>query len=352
MPPQRHAQRTGAFGHFVLQGEIVDQAAFLADLGHHVIAGVDAQRAGDAGQLLTVPDIDARGADRHAGATVDAVTQPVRAFRLAVLSPRLAPPVSICHRQRVLIHHRRLHPRPWAHVDANLFAHEPAEDDGRQSQDGDGRPGDRVGVQGHKVARQRGRVREVEHPGPTGGDPDQRPDRPFGHPQAGLADRPRRVPQLHAGVPVAFDPAFHQDHQVGPDGLRAGVAAPDPAQRRGEQEQPQPRHDQKARDEVEFVRPDLDPEEVEAPVRQVDQHSLVGQVRATVPANPGRQVVDRQSDPHDPPLERTEGALNAAGEHGFAGSVERRWLIGRRHGFRASCSESCRPCRPRWPKRP
>ena len=39
----------------------------------------------------------------------------------------------------------------------------------------------------------------------------------------------RRLVEPHAGVAVALDHALDLDEEIGPDGLRAGVAAPDAA---------------------------------------------------------------------------------------------------------------------------
>jgi hypothetical protein len=204
----------------------------------------------------------------------------------------------------------------------------------------DGGIGDRRCRQGEQVAQQRRRIGKIEHPGTAGGDRDQHPQRPFHDPLAEFFQVPALVPQLHPLVAVALDPAFDQDEQVGPDGLRAGIAAPHPTQRGCEQEQPQPGHDQKPRDDVEFVRPDLDPEEIEAPMRQIDQHRLMRQVRATVPANPRGQVIDAQRHPQDPPFQRAKAARHAAREHRFAGGVKAGRFWGRGHGgLRAVASD-------------
>ncbi len=164
----------------------------------------------------------------------------------------------------------------------------------------------------HKGPQQCRRVGEIEDPGPARPHRDGKPDRPLGQPQAQLARVPGRVPQPDAGVPVALDPAFGQDEQVRPDRLRAGIAAPDPPQHRGKQEQPQPRHDEQTGDKIELVRPDLDPEEEEPPPRQVHQHGLVRQFRTPVPADPGQQVIDPQGHRHDDPFEVAETALHPA----------------------------------------
>jgi hypothetical protein len=53
------------------------------------------------------------------------------------LAARLAAPVAVGDRDGVLVHHRGLDARPGAHVDADLLAHEAAEDKGRRGQDAD-----------------------------------------------------------------------------------------------------------------------------------------------------------------------------------------------------------------------
>ncbi len=128
--------------------------------------------------------------------------------------------------------------------------------------------------------------------------------------------------QAQAGVSIPFDPAFDQDKEIGPDGLRAGIAAPDPAKRRGKEEKAQPRHDQKARDEVELMRPDFDPEEEETTAGQIDQHGLIRQVRAPVPADPGREVIDAQGDRHDHPFQISERPVDLLGKNRLAGRIE------------------------------
>ena len=199
--------------------------------------------------------------------------------------------------------------------------------------------------------QQRRRVGEVEDPGAAGGDGDQQPGGPLDRAQADLRRRPGRVPELDPGVAVALDPALDQDEEVGPDRLRAGVAAPDPAERRGEEEEAEPGHDQQAGDEVELLRPDLDEEEVEAAVGQVDQHRLVRQRRAAVPADPGGDVVDAERDRHDPPLQRAEASRTRRGKdrlgaaNSGGGSVVV-WLKGRVPGLRPQVTPASRRWRP------
>ncbi len=60
--------------HAVLR-RVTDQSARVAELVHHVVAGVDAGGAADALDLQAVADVDAGGADLHALLAVDAVAQ-------------------------------------------------------------------------------------------------------------------------------------------------------------------------------------------------------------------------------------------------------------------------------------
>ena len=322
MAPDRFRRGTSAFSGFVLQRHIVDQPARFADLVHHIVAGVDAPRTGDAFQLLPVADVDAHRADVHAGHAVDAIALGGGTGNRLGLAARLAPPVAIGDGQRVLVHHRGLNARPWTGIDADLFAGKAAEQEGRRRHRRDGDIGHRMRLPGQQIAKERRGVGEIEHPGAAGQRGDHEPDRPFHQTQPGLARAPRLVPQPDAGVAVALDPAFGQDEEIGPDRLRAGIAAPDPAQRRGEEEQPQARHDQKTGDEVEFMRPDLDPEEKEAPVRQIDQHRLIGQAGTTIPADPRQQVIDPQRHRHDDPFQIAEPAFDPARKDRLAGLIK------------------------------
>ena len=131
--------------------------------------------------------------------------------------------------------------------------------------------------------------------------------------------------------------------QVRPDSLRAGISAPGTSDRARHEEEPERRHDQQAGDIVEFVRPDLDAEHVETAIGQIDQHCLVGSIRTAIPTNPGRAVIDRQSDEHHEPLEPAEGSvdplvvdLGAFLEQLSRQRLTRRlvWLVTQRRRFR------------------
>ena len=191
---------------------------------------------------------------------------------------------------------------------------------------------------------QRGCIGEIHDPRAAGPEPDEEVDRPLEGAAHDLAPRPRRRVEAHARIAVAVDEAVDVLEHVGPHGLGTGIAAPGAADRAGHEEEADARHDQQARDEVEFMRPDLDAEHVEAAVGEIDQHRLVGRVGATVPADPRRAVVDREGDDHDQPLEAAERPVDALVVNRLARFVELlgQVLAGRlvrlvppRSGFRA-----------------
>ena len=225
---------------------------------------------------------------------------------------RLAAPVLVGDEERVLVEHGALDARPGAHVGAHLLAHEAGEDEGGGGQDADGDVGDRRRLQREEVAQQRRRVGEVEDPGAAGRDRD---DAARSQAAAALArsfERPGRLVEPHAGVAVALDEALDADEEIGPHCLRAGIAAPGPADdATSPGTAPSAGHDQQAGDVVELLRPDLDEEEVEAAVGEVDEHRLVRRVRAAVPAEPRRDLVDAEGDRHDEPLQVPAEAVRA-----------------------------------------
>src|SRR5712692_5890417 len=98
-----------------------NQPRGAADLAHDLVAGVDAQAAADAFELEAIADIDPGGADGDAGAAVDAVATTCPAIVLLVLAARLAAPVAIGDGEGLLVDHRRLDTRPWAHIGADLL---------------------------------------------------------------------------------------------------------------------------------------------------------------------------------------------------------------------------------------
>ena len=112
--------------------------------------------------------------------------------------------------------------------------------------------------------------------------------------------------------------ALGQDHEVGPHRLRAGIAAPDAARHRRDEEQRQRREHQDAGDVVEFLRPDFEPEEIEPLVGEIEQEGLIGQAGPAVQSDPRQAVIDAQRHDHDRPFDIAELAPDKLREDGLA----------------------------------
>ena len=115
----------------------------------------------------------------------------------------------------------------------------------------------------------------------------------------------------HVLAPVAFDQPLDGEEQIGPHRLRAEIAAPDAAGDRVHQEQHDRRQDQQAGEVIDFLRPDLDEEEIEAAVGKIDQHRLLRRVRAAIPAHERQQIIDAEGDDQHHPFDAAEGAVHA-----------------------------------------
>ena len=141
-----------------------------------------------------------------------------------------------------------------------------------------------------------------------------------------VSKRQRSRVALHAFVAVAFDQVLDPHEQIGPHRLRTGVAAPDAAEQAGDQEQRDRAHDQQAGQVIDVLRPELEIEEIEALVPDREQHRLVRLVDAAMPAQPGQQIVDAETDDQHRPFEpahrsahRLRIDLHAVGEEMIAG---------------------------------
>ena len=138
-----------------------------------------------------------------------------------------------------------------------------------------------------------------------------------------LVDGPGRFGELHARVAVALPEALNHDHQVGPDRLRTGVAAPHaPGERRNKKER-QRRQDQDAGDVVELLRPDFEAEEVETLMGEIEKHRLIGQRRPAVPSEPRQAIVDAERHDHDDPFDPAKFAVDQLRVDRLARRVER-----------------------------
>src|SRR5689334_7013343 len=98
------------------------------------------------------------------------------------------------------------------------------------------------------------------------------------------SERPLASVALHVFAAVAFNQAFDREEQIGPHRLRAEIAAPDAPGDGVHQKQADCRQDQQAGEVIDFLRPQLDEEEIETPARKVDQHRLRWGAGAAVPA--------------------------------------------------------------------
>ena len=116
-----------------------------------------------------------------------------------------------------------------------------------------------------------------------------------------------------AGAAVALDPPFDPHEQVGPHGLRAGIAAPDATGQAGRKKQADRGEDQDAGQVVDFLGPDLDEEEIAALMVQIDQHGLVRRAGAAVPAHPGQDIVKAEQTGQGGPFDPAEAAADLAG---------------------------------------
>ena len=248
------------------------------------------------------------------------------AFVSPAAQTRFAAPALVGHGDALLVQHRGLEARPRAHVGADLLAC-PA---GQQVRRG----GEQEGEEIHLVRRGAGpefhrhgrRIDVVHDPRAAGPERDAEPDGVLRRLAPGGVETQRLRVALHAFVAVAFDQVLDPHEQIGPHRLRTGVAAPDAAEQAGDQEQRDRAHDQKAGQVIDVLRPEFEIEEVEALVPDREQHRLIRLVDATMPAQPGQQIVDAETDDQHRPFEpayrsahRLRIDLHAIGEQVVAG---------------------------------
>ena len=158
-----------------------------------------------------------------------------------------------------------------------------------------------------------------------------------------LIERPGRFGEPDACVTVALPEALGQDHEVGPDRLRAGVAAPDAARDRGGEKQCQRREHEEPGDVVELLRPDFEPEEIEPLMSEIEQERLIRQAGSAVQPDPRQGVIDAERHDHDRPFDVAELAVNELRVNGLAPLIHGIGVLGvhgsrvglgsARHGF-------------------
>ena len=173
-------------------------------------------------------------------------------------------------------------------MDANLFAQPARVTVGGEAvkQDPEQRPA--AGGEGRHVDQQRADRREVADEGEPGPQSDRDPRGVLGALQRQLARRHRILVELHAFRAIALDLALDPHENLGVDGLRARIAAPEAPADRGEEKERERRDDQNRRQVDDVLRPQHHAEDIELARSEVEQQRL-----ATVPLQP------RQSVEHD-----------------------------------------------------
>ncbi len=216
---------------------------------------------------------------------------------LRLRGPRGSPALGVVgDDQRVAVEHHRLEARVRAHVLAHLLAHEAGVAVGREAveQDPEGLPGTEVPGDGADAEVADGR--EVADEGEPRPQRDHQPARVLQPLDDQLLERHRRLVEAHARQALALDLALDPQEDLGVDGLRAGVAAPQAAGDRGEQEQRVGGDDQQHRQVDHVLRPEHQPEDVELARGDVEQHRL-----PVVPGEPGQAVEEDLRRPHQRP---------------------------------------------------
>ena len=152
-----------------------NQEGWAVDLGHDVVAGVDAQPAADAAELQAIADVDPGRADDDALLAVDAVAPPRPAGTLLVRPARLPAPGAVGHGEAVLVEQAALDARPGAHRGADLLARPAGQEVGGRGEQADEAVDDGTGRAGEEAPHDRRRVVEIHHPGTAGRERDQQP---------------------------------------------------------------------------------------------------------------------------------------------------------------------------------
>ena len=135
----------------------------------------------------------------------------------------------------------------------------------------------------------------------------------------------------HMFATVAFEQAFDSKEQIGPDRLRAEIAAPYAAGDGVHQEQADRGEDQQAGEVIDFLRPQLDEEEIEPAVAEIDQHCLRRRVRSAIPPHEGQQIIDTQRNGEHDPFDAAKAAGDALRINFAPRRIERDVVLGLRH---------------------
>ena len=211
------------------------------------------------------------------------------------------------HGQRVGIEHHALEARVGTHVLAHLLAHETGIAPGGEGveQHPEGFPRAETGTE--RFCRQGLDRGEITDEGEARPQRDREPHDVLQPALFQFVGVPGRLVELPARDMVAFQPVFHPHEDFGVHGLRAGVAAPQAAGHRGEQEQRQRGKNQQAGQVDEILRPEHQAENIEFACGQIEQHRL-----AVVPMQPGHTVIERLGQQHQRDAPIGEHAVHRA----------------------------------------
>ncbi len=285
-----------------------------------MLAGVDAQRAGNTLVLQAVANVDTHWTNLYAmpavGAFAKALGLPLlrRSETPARLDPALrtlSPFFIIGNDQGVVIEHGALEPGIGTHVGADLLARQSGHDEGSGGQEERGEIGGVGRLAGQHFHHQHRRIGPVHGESQAGPEGDQQPQAIGGPFLDQLLSIPGLAVQPHPRRPLALHPVLDHDVQIGPQGLEAKITAPDPTGETRHEKQQDRRDHQDTGQPEEILHLDGQTENIEMPARQVVQHRLVGRV-GPIPAQPGQQEVHGVGQNQNAGFEIAETTLGRA----------------------------------------
>ncbi len=128
--------------------------------------------------------------------------------------------------------------------------------------------------------------------------------------------------QSNARRAVSLEKAFDVDEQISPDGLRAGITTPDTSSDGGDKKERDGCQDEQTREVVDFLRPDFDPEEIEAAMRKIQKDRLIWSKGTAVPSDPRGDIVDCQAHRHHNPFDEPVPSLDKLWVYFYPAGVE------------------------------
>ncbi|MNO90208.1 hypothetical protein D3C76_817130 [compost metagenome] len=123
--------------------------------------------------------------------------------------------------------------------------------------------------------------------------------------------------ELHALVAVALGDLLAPHEDPGPDALRAGIPAPDPAGEHGDEEQAEGADDQQAGEQDEILWPEGGAEDVELPLGEVPPYGL-----PVIPGQPDSAEIKQEEDGPPAHSQVSEETGEGAGVDFFTGGIK------------------------------